>query len=156
MKDEIKEILNNADSSTKFKMVDEDGTEKEMNIAGVIEQLLNDNKHLLDCITNLQERKITKEDVDKYFEENMCVSFEKFIENWKEQEEWTNYYKEENERLKEEIQRQSKALCINDKLLVNYRDRIDKAIKYLNEPNRDEFDYSITYLLEILQGGDEE
>ena len=55
MKDEIKEILNNADSSTKFKMVDEDGTEKEMNIAGLIEQLLNDNRNLLDYITNLQE-----------------------------------------------------------------------------------------------------
>ena len=36
-----------------------------------------------------------------------------------------------------------------------YKQRIDKAIEYLNEPNRDEFDYSITYLLEILQGGDE-
>lgn len=55
MKDEIKEILNNADGSTKFKMVDEDGTEKEMNIAGLIEQLLNDNRNLLDYITNLQE-----------------------------------------------------------------------------------------------------
>lgn len=56
MSEEIKEILNNADSNTKFKMVDEDGTKKEMNIAGLIEQLLNDNKHLLDYITNLEER----------------------------------------------------------------------------------------------------
>ena len=55
MQEEIKEILNNVDSNTKFKMVDEDGTEKEMNIAGLIEQLLNDNKNLLDYITNLQE-----------------------------------------------------------------------------------------------------
>ena len=56
MKEELKEILNNADKDTKFKMVDEDGTEKEMNIAGLIEQLLNDNRNLLDYITNLQDR----------------------------------------------------------------------------------------------------
>lgn len=57
MNDEIKEMLNNVDSNTKFKIVDEDGTEKEMNIAGFIEQLLNDNKHLLDYITNLQKER---------------------------------------------------------------------------------------------------
>ena len=31
--------------------------------------------------------------------------------------------------------------------------RIDKAIEYLEEPNRDSFDYSKAKLLEILKGG---
>lgn len=53
-------------------------------------------------ITNLQKRKITKEDVEKYFEENMCVSFEKFLENWEEQQDLTKYLLKENETLKEQ------------------------------------------------------
>lgn len=68
----------------------------------------------------------------------------------------------ENEELKEEIQRQSKALCINDKLLVDYRDRIDKAIEYLKEHTDKvstirvpKLDFSYNELLKIL-GGDEE
>jgi hypothetical protein len=82
MNDEIKEILNNADSSTKFKMVDEDGTEKEMNIAGLIEQLLNDNKNLLDYITNLQYK------------------YENQIHRYKNLKNYTTNLQEENERLK--------------------------------------------------------
>lgn len=64
---------------------------------------LYDLKALLVYITNLQKRKITKKDVNKYFEENMCVSFDKFIENWDEQERWSDYYKKENEKLKNEL-----------------------------------------------------
>ena len=33
------------------------------------------------------------------------------------------------------------------------QERIDKAIKYLEEPNRDSFDYSNAKLLEILKDG---
>ena len=33
------------------------------------------------------------------------------------------------------------------------QERIDKAIEYLEEPNRDSFDYSKAKLLEILKGG---
>ena len=40
-------------------------------------------------------------------------------------------YAKEIERLKEEIARQSKALCIDDKLLVDYRDRLAKIQEYL-------------------------
>lgn len=42
-------------------------------------------------------------------------------------------YRKEIKELKEEIQRQSKALCINDELLVDYKQRIDKAIEFINE-----------------------
>jgi acetate kinase len=109
MKEEIKEILNNSDSSTKFKMVDEDGTEKEMNIAGLIEQLLNDNRNLLDYITNLQQ---------------------------------------ENEELKVENEKLTQ-------LWLSSQEKRRKAIKYLKQPYRDNFDYSKSELMEIL-GDDNE
>lgn len=32
--------------------------------------------------------------------------------------------------------------------------RIDKAVEYLKQPNRDNFDFSKAQLLEILEGGD--
>ena len=67
MKDEIKEILELIGNDYYYGKINEE----------------KKNKYC-DYITNLQERKITKEDVDKYFEENMCVSFDKFIENWEE------------------------------------------------------------------------
>ena len=41
-----------------------------------------------------------KEIVNKWFEENMCVSFDKFIENWEEQQEFTKYLQQEITKLK--------------------------------------------------------
>ena len=37
---------------------------------------------------------------------------------------------------------------------IRLREIIDKAIKYLEEPNRDNFDYSKAYLIELLRGED--
>lgn len=42
--------------------------------------------------------------------------------------------------------------CLEDKI-NKLQGRIDKAIKYLEEPNRDSFDYSKAKLLEILKDG---
>ena len=41
--------------------------------------------------------------------------------------------------------------CLEDKI-NKLQGRIDKAIEYLEEPNRDSFDYSKAKLLEILKG----
>ena len=101
-----------------------------------------DYSQLLDYITNLQERKITKEDVDKYFEENMCVSFEKFIENWKEQEEWTNYYMEENERLNNQYD-------LMENSLDEKQEIIDKAIEYIQNNKLYTFKYDDEEMFEI-------
>lgn len=38
------------------------------------------------------------------------------------------------------------------KMYEDYKLRIDKAIEYLNQPYRDNFDYSRAELLEILKG----
>ena len=130
----------------------------------------DDFNKLLDYITNLQERKITKEDVDKYFEENMCVSFDKFIENWDEQEKWVNYYKKENERLKEiaeehknctrkHWQQKCAEHCANEMI---YKSRCEKAKKYIKE-NEFYLDYKtgacikgVIPLLNILEGEDKD
>ena len=47
---------------------------------------------------------------------------------------------------------------INDleRYCKKYNEVIDKAIEYLEEPNRDSFDYSKALLLEILKGDNNE
>lgn len=42
---------------------------------------------------------MNKEEINKWFEENMCVSFDKFIENWEEQKELTQYLQQKNNQL---------------------------------------------------------
>ena len=61
----------------------------------------------------------------------------------------------EIEKLNYIIDKQDKDIKTLSKGNKRLKNKINKAIKYIKEPNRDEFDYSITYLLEILQGGDE-
>ena len=46
-----------------------------------------------------------EEIINKWFEKNMCVSFKKFTENWEEQQELTNYLQQENQQLKERIEK---------------------------------------------------
>jgi predicted RNase H-like nuclease (RuvC/YqgF family) len=55
MNDEIKEYLDSA--NFKFKDVDEDGNEIELTLSEAIENLIDNNKQLADCITNLQQEK---------------------------------------------------------------------------------------------------
>ena len=81
---------------------------------------------------------------------------------------------QENKQLKEEIKRYQKELekadsitqscifqgeeesgisfrnCLNK--MVEYKTKIDKAIEYLEQPYRDNFDFSKAMLLEILKG----
>ncbi len=134
MTDEIKEILDKLETVAGKHTIEvrEDGSKIERMSAYAVNELRLNNfssKILLDYITNLQERKITKEDVDKYFEENMCVSFDKFIENWNEQEEWANYYKKENERLNAQIKKRN---VINEYISNDYRLRNKKAIENID------------------------
>lgn len=68
MNEEIKEMLNNVDSNTKFKMVDENGTTKEMNIAGLIEQLLNDNKYY---IIKIKQKDNIIDELEKYLKQQL-------------------------------------------------------------------------------------
>lgn len=74
-------------------------------------------------------------------------------------------YRKEIKELKEEIQRQSKALCINDELLVDYKQRIDKANEYIKRELKEFYDKNknckyLTTILELesieeILGGDE-
>lgn len=76
-----------------------------------------------------------KEIVNKWFEENMCVSFDKFIENWEEQKEFTNYLQQENKQLKEEKNKLEQAfieLYKENQKLFNHL-TIDKILK--GDPN---------------------
>ena len=43
----------------------------------------------------------------------------------------------------------------NEKLVEDLNNRIDKVIEYLEEPNRDNFDYCKAYMIQILQGDNE-
>lgn len=41
--------------------------------------------------------------VDEYFEKYMCVSFDKFIENWEEQKQYLDYYLRLNANYKQAL-----------------------------------------------------
>ncbi len=110
MKDEIKEILE-FDFQSQGERIEINEYERDIlkdyitNLQEKYDKALTDLVHeshtrikLERKITNSQKRKITKEDVDKYFEENMCVSFDKFLENWNEQKEWADYFQERNKK----------------------------------------------------------
>ena len=61
---------------------------------------------------------------------------------------------EENQELKTELQLYQGALSREHEAIHRANDleeRIDKAIEYLEEPNRDSFDYNKAKLLEILK-----
>lgn len=70
---------------------------------------------------------------------------------------------EENEKINNviEILKETNHLLINQKYKLEYEldilgNKIDKAIEYLEQPYRDDFDYSKAELLNILQGEDNE
>ena len=66
------------------------------------------------------------------------------------------YLLQENQKLKAELQLYQGVLKREYEAIHRANDleeRIDKAIEYLEEPNRDSFDYSKAKLLEILKGG---
>ena len=59
---------------------------------------------------------------------------------------------EENNNYKTELQEVNDNVTWWHNRFNNLRKRIDEAIEYLEEPNRDNFDYSKARLIEILRG----
>ena len=106
-----------------------------------------------------------EEIINKWFEKNMCVSFKKFIENWEEQQELTNYLQEKNSQLKENNLSMQEEMCRCWEKVDKLKQRIEKAIEYIKE--RTEFNqYSEVYpsvldssevkkILKILKGDKE-
>lgn len=99
---------------------------------------------------------MNKEEIDKWLDNEYGVSYTRL-------EELHDYYfekycdlKEENQKLKAELQLYQGALKREHEAIHRVKDLekvIDEAIEYLEEPNRDSFDYSKAKLLEILKGG---
>lgn len=90
-----------------------------------------------------EERKL-KAKVDEYFEKYMCVSFDKFIENWEDLE---RYSKEQDEILqqKENIIKEVREYIENNKQYAELEDYNKNGEYYIDEIG----------LLEILDKGDE-
>ena len=59
---------------------------------------------------------------------------------------------EENERLTRSIVSYDETLLKRNNEYEDYKSRIEKAIEYLEQPYRDNFDFSKAQLLSILQG----
>lgn len=95
------------------------------------------------------------EEINKWLNNEYGVSYTKL-------EELHDFYfekycdlKQENQELKAELQLYQGVLKREYEAIHRANDleeRIDKAIEYLEEPNRDSFDYSKAKLLEILKG----
>ena len=100
-------------------------------------------KEILESLDKIAKAEYYPEDLLTYKE---CQLLLNYITN----------LQEENEELKKEKKKISQQHIYTLDKLIETQTKNENAIEYLNEPNRDEFDYSITYLLEILQGGDEE
>lgn len=77
MSDEIKKYLDSA--NFKFKDIDENGVEKELTLSETIEKLIEDNKRLVDYITNLRQ---VKEDYKSRVEK--AVEYIKHIDKYEE------------------------------------------------------------------------
>lgn len=96
---------------------------------------------------------MNKEDYNKFYiqgSEHYLIPKDLFDELFDEMENW----KEENQELKAELQLYKGSLKREHEAIhrVNELEEvIDKAIEYLEEPNRDSFDYSKAKLLEILK-----
>lgn len=78
------------------------------------------------------------------------------------EEECKSYYssnfklQQENKQLKERVDNQEFLLLSQGKELKDLYSKIEKTIKYLEEPNRDTFDFSKTKIIEILEGDSNE
>lgn len=89
---------------------------------------------------NKEERKL-KAKVDEYFEKYMCVSFDKFIENWEDLE---RYSKE-----------QDKILQQKENIIKEVREYIESYnLEYLHETNEHNLADILEKLLEILDKGE--
>ena len=96
---------------------------------------------------------MNKEDYNKFYiqgSDHYLIPKDVFDELFDEMKNW----KEENQKLKAELQLYQGALKREYEAIhrVNELEEvIDKAIEYLEEPNRDSFDYSKAKLLDILK-----
>ena len=82
---------------------------------------------------NKEEKELRKY-VDEYFDKYMCVSFDKFLENWEETNGLLKYFESKENELQQ---------------------RIDKAIEYI-EDNMEINKECPKELLDILRGKDNE
>ena len=94
----------------------------------------------------MKERCLSK---GQYIDENAKAKFEMLchLEDFEVQY-WE--LQQENKQLKERMDNQEYLLLSQGKELKNLYSKIEKTIKYLEEPNRDSFDYSKAKLLDIL------
>ena len=99
---------------------------------------------------------MTKEDYFKYYiqgSDHYLIPKDVFDELFDEMENWredTNKYKEVIDRKKYLLKEQGAELKELYSEIDKLQGGIDKAIEYLEEPNRDSFDYSKAKLLDIL------
>ena len=80
-----------------------------------------------------------KAKVDEYFEKYMCVSFDKFLENFKEAEEWYRYKDKEIKRLNKEksiLEKAFRLVIQYDIGVINY-DELDKANRMIEKYNKE-------------------
>lgn len=77
------------------------------------------------------------------------------VEQWKQILDYIEQLQQENKKLKEHIEKYERYCKTTgiEELIKNkkYKEVFEKAIEYLEEPNRDSFDYSKAKLLEILK-----
>ena len=161
MSDEIKEILDK--TNLKFKIIDENSVEKEMTLSETLIQLKNDNKALLDYITNLQEElKVSQTNEETYRLEmqdiTKCLGLKEDT-IFDEVKEYATNLQKKNESNIERIHELEQEIDSEYITKENYKSKIDKAIEYIEQINQRAYkdDYGTVFstqdLLEILQGG---
>lgn len=126
MKNEVKEILDN------IKIVID-----EKHYRATCDIDYEDCKILYDYIINLQEKLI-----------NLDEAYKNLLQEHEKADNDRHKLFEENEHLKTENEKLTQ-------LWLNSQEKRRKAIEYLEQPYRDNFDYSKAELLNILGGSDE-
>ena len=92
------------------------------------------------------------------FEFADSATFDEMARCFEERKKMANYITNLQEELEYQKQAEQEYNEKHTKLMKKYKElqeRKDKAIKYLEQPNRDNFDYSKAQLLDILNGGDD-
>lgn len=111
---------------------------------------LENAKILLDYITWLQQRVAYLERSNNRREENITSL----------QDECTEL-EQENERLKERLNRYNKYTCLRSKIMLDdYKSRVEKAIEYIKEQDMSYYgavvETKMDIILTLLQGGKDE
>ena len=84
----------------------------------------------------------------------MCVSFDKFLENWEETNGWLKYFESKEKELQQRI---DKAIeCIENKLSYETYQHLKKIYDDIDGIEEIWEDYEFDDLLDILRGEDNE